>query len=57
MINYKGDSVHPCNIQRTSLIVANSVTMLTCADAVDLMFEDNFAPAIERNLTVSHVKG
>jgi len=57
MINYKGDSVHPCNVQRTSLIVANSVTMLTCADAVDLMFEDNFAPAIERNLTVSHVKG
>jgi hypothetical protein len=38
-------------------MVANAVTMLTCADAVDLMFEDNFAPAIERNLTVSHVKG
>ena len=56
MLNYKGDIGHPRGIERTPLMVITSVTMPTCADAVDVISEDNFATALERNVNVSHVK-
>ena len=56
MMNYKGDIVRPCAVKRTPLMVITSVTMLTCADAVNVISEDNFDTALERNVNVLHVK-
>jgi hypothetical protein len=55
MTNYKGDIFRPRNVERTHLMVINSVTMSTCADAINVMSADNFATALERNVNVSHV--
>ena len=56
MMNSKGDIVHPSDVERTPLMVINSVTVSIFADAVGVMSVDNFATALERNVNVSHVK-
>ena len=56
MVSYKRDIICPGTVERTSLMVINSVTMSTCADAVDILSSDNFATALKCNVNVSHVK-
>ena len=56
MMNYKGGIIRPGADERTPLMVINSVTMSTCADAVDVLSADNFATALQRNINVSHLK-
>ena len=54
MLSYKGDIIHPGTVERTPLMVVNSVTISTCADTADVLSSDNFATVLERNANVSH---
>jgi hypothetical protein len=56
MVDHNGDIVRPGVKNRLPLMVINSVTISTCADAVDVLSRDNFANALERNVNVSHVR-
>jgi hypothetical protein len=56
ILNYKGGIVRPGVAEKTTLMVVNSVTMSTYADAVDVLPVDTFATVLERNVNVSHVK-
>ena len=54
-MNYKGDLVRPGVLKRAQLILINSVTPSTCAEAVDIMDGDNFAETLEANISVSYL--
>ena len=56
MMSYKGELICPGAVKRTPLLVINLETISTCADAVDMLFADNFATALERNVNCLHVK-
>ena len=55
MLSYMGSIIRPGTVERTSLMVINSVTMSNCADAVDVLSSNNFTTALEHNVNVSHV--
>ena len=54
-LNYKGDLVRPGVPKRVPLMSINSVITSTCAEAVDIMDGDNFAEALEANVSVSYL--
>ena len=54
-MNYKGDLVRPGVPKRVPLMSINSVITSTCAEAVDIMDGDNFAEALEANVSVSYL--
>ena len=55
-MNYKGDLVRPGVLKRAQLILINSVTPSTCAEAVDIRDGDNFAEALEANVNMSYLR-
>ena len=55
MVDHQGNVLQPRSKQRRPLMVVNSVTTSTCADAADLMESNNFAAQLERNVNISHV--
>ena len=52
-LSYTAEIVRPGIHKRRSLMVINSMTMPTCADAVDVLSDDNFHEALEANVNVS----
>ena len=55
MVDHQGNIVQPKSKQRMPLVVINSVTTSTYAEATELIESNNFAEKLERNVKISHV--
>ena len=54
-LDFKGDIVRPGVPKWAPLMLINSVTTSTCAEAVDVMDGNNFAEVLEANVNVSYL--
>ena len=50
-MDYKGDLVRPGVPKRAPLMLIHSVTTSTSAEAIDVMDDNNFAEALEANVS------
>ena len=55
-LDYKGDLIRPVVHKRASLMLINSATTSTSADAIDVMDGNNFAEALEANVIVPYLR-
>ena len=56
ILNYNGELARPGIPKRAPLMLINSVTTSTCAEARDIMDGDTFAEAPEANINVPYLK-
>ena len=56
MMDFQGDIVRPGIIDRGHLMVINSVTVSTCLDTADVLWDENFGNFLQSNVNVLHVK-
>ena len=56
MIDFQGGIVLPGIITRGHLMVINSVTVSTCLDAADMLWDEHFGNVLQSNVNVLHVK-